>query len=205
MQNDSNLPTKPIVESSKYRVAAVAFAFIVALAASYVAICTWVVANLDAAIALNEKQTNQSGAGEVVYQGIAFSNIYEAREAVEQDNVASCFSWAYKLPASLPLILAALSFGILGGVGNVMYKAIGSRKQSDVAIALTPLFGAILGLMVFGVTYLLPAVLTVDNNMTTRPISVVFLALYAGVFSNHVYNWIEEQAVKKFFADPKMK
>jgi hypothetical protein len=112
------------------------------------------------------------------------------------------FAWTYNLPASLPLFITAIAFGILGGIANVVYKAIGGEVQTTQRLVLKPLFGGFIGLMILGISYVLPAVLTVNEDKV-RPISLAFLCLYAGAFSNHVYLWLEDKIKSVFSMDIK--
>lgn len=175
----------------------IVFVVVLGLVSMYFACAGWVIANLDKEIVTSSKQADGQGTN-VVYQGIAFADIYEARKAIEQEKVSTWFSWVYDVPASLPLLITAISFGILGGIANVIHKAIGGEQQSNPRIALKPLFGGGIGMMVLGITYVLPAALTVDNGHV-RPVSLAFLSLYGGAFSNHVFLWLEEK-IKTVFA-----
>jgi hypothetical protein len=94
-------------------------------------------------------------------------------------------------------MITAISFGILGGIANVLHKAIKGFPQTNQRLVFKPLFGAFIGLMVLGITYVLPAILTVNED-SVRPIALAFLCLYAGAFSNHVYVWLEEK-IKTLF------
>jgi hypothetical protein len=180
---------------------AILFATLLGIASGYFSAAGWVIANLDNEVS---EKTDESGkkSGEVVYQGISFSSIYDARAAIDKDQITSLFKWTYNLPASLPLFITALSFGILGGIANVIYKAIGGEVQTNQRVVLKPLFGGLIGLMVLGMTYVLPAVLTVDNSKV-RPVSLAFLSMYAGAFSTHVYLWLEEKIKTLFALDKK--
>jgi len=176
--------------------AAIIFAVLLGIAGAYFSAAGWVIANLDDEISTPSDKTEQGGA--VVYKGVSFSSIYDAREAIEKDNVNNLFKWTYDIPASLPLLIMAVAFGILGGVTNVIYKAIGGEIQTNSRVSLKPLFGGLMGMMVLGITFVLPALLTVDNGKV-RPVALAFLCMYAGAFSNHVYLWLEEK-IKTLFA-----
>lgn len=191
---ETSPPAAPLKPASTIAIVVVVILGIVSM---YLAAAGWVIANLDTKISTETKKSNSTEEG-VVYQGVSFANIYEARLAIEREKVTTIFQWVYGIPASLPLLMTALSFGFLGGISNVIYKAIGGEVQTNQRVLLKPFFGGFIGLMVLGITYVLPAVL-MANGDSVRPISLAFLCLYAGAFSNHVYLWLEEK-IKSIFA-----
>lgn len=176
---------------------ALIFVILLGLGSFYLACAGWVIANLDKEIVTGNPQ-GVAASTNVVYQGIPFADIYEARRAIEQEKVNTWFGWAYSMPASLPSLITAVAFGILGGIAGVLHKGILGEPQTHQRITLKPLFGGAIGMMVLGITYVLPAALTVDNGHV-RPISLAFLSLYGGAFSSHVFLWLEEK-IKMVFA-----
>src|SRR5437879_2892466 len=103
-------PTQPAKEKnpSKWpRITAIVFVVLLGIVSFYFAAAGWVIANLDTKIVTNAKE-GEGPSGEVIYKGISFKNIYEARQAIEQDKVSTLFEWTYYLPASLPLMITAI-------------------------------------------------------------------------------------------------
>src|SRR5882724_4965879 len=116
---------------------AIVFVVVFGIVSLYLSAAGWVIANLDTKISTDTKKSKGTEEG-VVYQGISFANIYEARLAIEREKVTTIFRWVYDIPASLPLLMTALSFGILGGISNVIYKAIGGEIQTNQRVLLKP-------------------------------------------------------------------
>ena len=200
--NDITATTR-VAATKPAGIAAIIFAVLLGLASAYFAAAGWVIANLDSEIyKKGPQQTDKTGQG-VVYDGIPFLNIYQARQAVEKDKLTSWFTWTYSVPSSLPLLITAFSFGILGGLTSVIFKAVCSEVQTNRRVVLKPLLGGLIGIMVLGITYVLPAALMVNENKVS-PVSLAFLCMYAGAFSNHVYIWLEEK-IKTVFAIEKSK
>jgi hypothetical protein len=198
------------------------FVFLVGTVALYVGISGWVVADFEARL---EKQKREdpvparpsapvgdpvkpgaeeaaqgdakSRSSEVIYQGISFDNEIDARQAAEGERINRCFRWVYQVPVGLPILLTSLAFGFLGGIANIAHKLAGSEAVSGLMMVFKPLFGGVIGLMVFGLCTALPK-LMVESADGVRPVTMIFLCLFGGTFSNHVFAWVEEKT-KMFF------
>ena len=164
--------------------------------ALYVGISGWVVADFEARM---ERQVRAQKAGEttVVYEGVTFADVASAREVAEQDKITRYFRWVFMVPPGLPILLTSLAFGVLGGIANVVHKLAGSLPVPSKQLVFKPLFGGIIGLMVFGIASTAPK-LIVETAEGVRPLSLMFLCLFAGTFSNHVFAWVEEKTKSVF-------
>lgn len=173
-----------------------AFAIVMGTLALYVGISGWVVADFDAR--LERQVREQKGeVKEVIYQGISFKDVASARQVAEQDKITSYFRWVYQVPPGLPLLLTSLAFGFVGGIANLLHKLAGSETVPGPMLLFKPLYGGIIGLMVFGISTTAPK-LIVESAEGVRPLSLMFLCLFAGTFANHVYTWVEEKTKMLF-------
>lgn len=100
----------------------------------------------------------------------------------EQDLILSVYPYVHSIPAALRYIITALSFGIIGAIGRLISIAIlsESRLQEIPNLLLIPLQGAIIGLIVLGISYTIPIFLN-NESTSLKPITVVFLSLFGGV------------------------
>jgi len=159
--------------------------------ALYVGISGWVVADFEAR--MDRQVTEQKGdVKEVIYRGISFKNVVIARQVIEQDMIMRYFRWVFEVPPGLPLLLTALAFGFVGGIANILHKLAGSERVPGPMLLFKPLYGGIIGLMVFGISTTAPK-LIVESAEGVRPLALMFLCLFAGTFANHVYTWVEEK------------
>lgn len=142
----------------------------------------------------NNVRTETVGPSEsrVIYQGVSFTNIASARQFAEESKINRYFRWVYRVPPGLPILLTAIAFGVMGGIANIVHKLAGSEPVNPLMMIFKPLFGGVVGLMVFGLATAMPK-LIVESAEGVRPLTLIFLCLFAGTFSNHVYAWVEEK------------
>lgn len=67
-----------------------------------------------------------------------------------------------------------------------------------------PLFGGVIGLTVFFLSLLLPALFTSGTN-PVRPEAVVGISLFGGLFSEHAFDWVEKQVKRSLFSETSVK
>lgn len=129
--------------------------------------------------------------GETVeFEGVEYQGVEQLRVAIMQQRARRYFGWALDLPSIAALILAAAAFGAVGGATRVVALLTMTPQPLTLRIVLLdPLFGALIGIMLLGVAYALPAALT-TGSATTRPLSLLFLCLLGGAFAEKVYHWI---------------
>jgi hypothetical protein len=174
------------------------YVFIVLLgtASLYVGISGWVVADLEARL---ERQVRENkGRNEaVIFQGVKFADAASARQAAEEDKINHYFRWVYQVPEGLPILLTSLAFGVVGGIGTIVHKLAGGGDVTAPMLVFKPLFGGLIGLMVFGMATVAPKVV-VESAEGVRPVALIFLCLFGGTFSNHVFQWVEEKTKMLF-------
>ena len=101
------------------------------------------------------------------------------------------FPWLIKVPQSLAIIIAALSFGILGGVTRLIKQIAfddGVTLENIRAVSI-PTLGMLSGIIMLGVTFIIPTVLT-SGEQELRPTTLIFLTLFAGLFAKRFYEWL---------------
>lgn len=144
--------------------------------------------------AVEKTVTAQPSSGSaVIYHDIPFASEGELREFLSQESDAQFSPWLYATPQSLWPLIASLGFGLLGGTGRILkYRALDKTAFAVLPVFSAPLFGALLGTLLFYLSYLVPTFLVVSENRV-RPTSLAAIALFGGFFSEHTFAWIERQ------------
>lgn len=138
---------------------------------------------------------------EVDYQGITFYNKEIMSAAREQDLIIYVYPYAMKIPSFLSFLLTAVSFGIIGSLGKVINDTIQKKvKFKDTQnLILVPIQGGIIGIIILGISYTIPIILT-NENVNLKPITIVFLSLFGGVFYLNFYDWFTHMVNKVLFS-----
>lgn len=136
-------------------------------------------------------------AKEVDYHGIKFLNKGILEAAIQQDHILTFYPYAKSIPSALSFIMTAISFGIIGSIGKMINDVvIGKKKLAEVEnLLLIPLHGGIIGLIILGISFAIPVLLTSDTE-SLKPISVVFLSLFGGIFYLQFYTWFSKAVDK---------
>ncbi|MDN3689348.1 hypothetical protein [Cyclobacterium jeungdonense] len=127
---------------------------------------------------------------EVVYKGVTFYNKETMIAAREQDLIIRVYPYAMKIPSFLSFLLTAVSFGIIGALGKVINDTLQKNVifKETPNLLLVPIQGGIIGIIILGVSYAIPIILT-NENVSLKPISIVFLSLFGGIFYMNFYEW----------------
>jgi hypothetical protein len=136
---------------------------------------------------LEAKEVIESGSG------IKFANKERMEAALQQALIQKIYPYAKSIPSALSFVLTAISFGIIGSIGKIINDVI-IKKQilNEVGnLLLIPLQGGIIGLIILGVSYAIPVLLTSDAE-SLKPITVVFLSLFGGIFYLQFYKWFSK-------------
>jgi hypothetical protein len=146
------------------------------------------------------ENSSQSGSDQSVeYKGLNFENKENLRAFLHDSESAKLFPWIFSLPQELIPLITSISFGLLGGVALLLKKnAIDHTAISSLPVVVMPVFGSIIGTMLFFLSFLIPAIF-VDGRYQTRTEAFVGLSLFGGAFSEQAYLWISEQVVGKLF------
>lgn len=138
---------------------------------------------------------------EVEYQGITFYNKETMNAAREQGLIICVYPYAMKIPSFLSFLFTAVSFGIIGALGKVINDTIQQKvKIKDTHnLILIPLQGGIIGIIILGISYTIPIILT-NENVSLKPITIVFLSLFGGIFYLNFYDWFTHIINKILFS-----
>ncbi len=140
------------------------------------------------------EQTSASGQHLFTYKGAAFSTREKAAIAQQEDQASSIFSWFAYLPEKLILFITSLALGGLGGViGIVKRMALGKASILEVKPFWIPMLGALIGILVLGVSYLLPVILTTSTEVEIRATTLIFVSMFAGLYSRQFLSFLESR------------
>ena len=131
--------------------------------------------------------------------GISYKNIASFRLDQEEFKYSVIFPWLDSTPEFIGTIFAACFFGMLGGVICILKDvAFKNKKIENIKYILIPILGFFTGLIVIGVSYIVPTILVTGENKL-RPITLQFLSLFSGIYCLQFYNFISELISKRIF------
>jgi hypothetical protein len=140
-----------------------------------------------------EIKVQQGPAGQIVCDGVTFESIETCQHYLRDKQMGALFPWLQQVPPLFGLLLLGFGFGCLGGSMRALAESVQHGEELTLSKAIDlPLFGGLLGVMVLGIVYLVPAALTI-NESVLRPAALLFLAILGGAFSTRVYTWVEHQ------------
>lgn len=135
----------------------------------------------------------------VEFEGLNFRDNASLRQFLRQRESNRWFPWIFIVPQDITPLIATIAFGLLGGAARLLKRlALDSEELSTTKLFSDPLFGGILGLAVFFLSLLLPALFTGGKSLVPLEV-LVAVSFLGGIFSEHAYDWIEKQ-VKRFFS-----
>jgi hypothetical protein len=131
---------------------------------------------------------------------VTFRNKEDLESALQQDLITKVYPHTPGLPSSLSFIITAICFGIIGAVGATVNTVIQrkSKLREVPNLLLIPIQGAIIGIIVLGISVTLPTILA-NETVSLKPITVVFLSLFGGIFYLQFYKRFND-AVERFIA-----
>jgi H+/Cl- antiporter ClcA len=129
---------------------------------------------------------------------ITVSNQYELKYVTEYANLEHYFAWTIKIPKFTAFLITAMCFGLLGAVISIIKAlAFGATKLNDSKWISEPLLGLLTGLVVLGLSYILPTLLT-KGGIDIRPLTLMFLCLFCGIYTEKFYNTLSSAFDKIF-------
>jgi hypothetical protein len=145
------------------------------------------------------ESADSAGSSYFEYDGLTFRD-RESLNAFLRDRQFSQFvSWTFELPVEVLSLMTSLAWGILGGATRLIKNLIDRVAIQDLPVFLGPLFGGLLGLMVWLMAELAP-VLFFTGDTTARPLTLVALSFFGGLFSEDTFEWVRKRARKIFKA-----
>lgn len=164
------------------------------LAGAYLGAAGWARAEVEEAMEV----APTAPAGQVVCDGIEFASYRDCVIYYREQELMGLFPWVSGIPYLFGLILLGFGFGALGGTLRVFADVTVRHRTPRLLDAFdTPLFGGLLGILILGVSVLVPAALTVSEAVM-RPTALLFLTMLGGTFSDQVYAWVEGHALSLF-------
>lgn len=123
----------------------------------------------------------------ITYDGVELENIYELQTFLEINSIENLFPWAIRLSSFMSLLITSFAFGLIGSIiGLIKEIAFQEKLVEELKIWSMPILGMLTGLVVLGLSYLFPAILTKDAS-GLQPITLMFFSLFAGMFTKNFY------------------
>lgn len=167
----------------------------------YIGTAGWVKLSLirDEATLVHGATTSQPTSEPVIFQGVQFRDVATAKLAINDGLAHSIWPWMRSFPATASLLLLSFGFGGVGGGSSIVVTHRFSKRSFDFSTGLrTIFFGAVLGLMLGLLSFLVPQVFTVQESVILRPEAATATCYFGGVFQVSTYVWIEKR-IKNLF------
>lgn len=133
---------------------------------------------------------NSSDTVAVIFHNISFKNIKVLNLYHERNDLLKIFPIVTSLTTSLLELITIFSFGIIGSVTYLIKQiVINDSKVQELKYISQPLLGMLTGLVIIGISYLIPSSLT-TNEIEIKPTSLMFLSLFSGFFSISFYEYM---------------
>jgi hypothetical protein len=131
--------------------------------------------------------------------GVDIENKYQLKYILEYSNLENYFPWAIQLTTFSSFLVTSMSFGLLGAMINILIQIVFSAsKIEDSNYVSKPLLGLLTGIVVLGLSYIIPT-LIVKGNAEIKPLSLMFLCLFCGIYSDKFYEKMSN-SFDKFFS-----
>ncbi len=146
----------------------------------------------------SDKEQLQKDTVNVRYEGIDLETKYELKYYLEVRSIENYFPWAVRLSSFVAMLLTAFSFSLLGAViGIIKEVALKNIPVAETKYWSLPLLGLLSGLVILGLSYLLPTLL-IKNGTEIRPLTLMFLCLFGGIFITSFYEKLSQYFNKLF-------
>ena len=134
------------------------------------------------------------------YKGIPFYNKEVMLTAKEQELITKIYPYSKRIPSTLSFILTAMAFGLIGSLSKLINQCLSDKtKLSETEnLFLIPFQGALIGLIILGISYTIPTFLTNESG-SLKPITVVLLSLFGGIYYKNFYTWLSSLIKKTIF------
>ena len=170
---------------------------ILTILALYSAAAGWTNVELETAL----QQKAPAGASRpVVYEGIQLASADALDRFRMVEKAKSWFPWIIDLPEPIALMLTALAFGAIGGVIRVTFDAVSNTSQVNGRSFAVVALSSLTGLLILGVSFVVPAALTV-SDAKVRPVALLFFCLVGGLFFDQIFAWLRKRIEGMFTID----
>lgn len=132
----------------------------------------------------------ESDTTKVEFEGIPYKNERHMHIAIENDEMNKIFPWTEKLPSFIDYLITACAFSLIGTLSRMFYDSSqGVTPISKSKFLSRPIFGVLTGILVLGITYVVPNIFLADRSPVNGA-TLVFISLFCGVFSEKFYSLI---------------
>jgi len=129
---------------------------------------------------------------------ISFTDEYSYEYYTTIGPYVSLFPWFFNVPSIIGIFLTAMSFGLIGSIGRLVLQITKDKLTLDKAkIWSEPVLGIFIGIAVLGLSYVVPNLLVADAG-TIRPVTLMFLTFFCGLYSQEFFE-ILSNFFSKFF------
>jgi len=147
--------------------------------------------------------TNATDTNSVIYNDISFKNkaaLKEYLNSLPAENFDKVYSFFDNIPDFMAQIITAFAFGLLGSIIRIILSVAYDKKRiQDVSHISQPLLGMLTGLVVMGVSYVIPTLLS-KNSINVDPISLMFFSLFVGIYNKEFYDKLSSFFINKIFS-----
>ena len=145
-----------------------------------------------------QKDALKKDTTDLVLNGITIQNKYQLKYVLEYSNLENFFPWAIQLTTFSSFLVTSMSFGLLGAIINILIQIVTSNLKVEESNYISkPLLGLLTGIVVLGLSYLLPT-LIVKGDAQIKPLSLMFLCLFCGIYSAKFYEKMSDSFDKLF-------
>lgn len=131
--------------------------------------------------------------------GPIYANYAELQLHKEDFKSEKIFPFLTFMPDFVGTILTACCFGMLGGVISILKDIVLKHKDPENTKYISiPLLSFFTGIVMLGINYIIPVVLVGGENKI-RPITLLFLSLFAGIYSSQFYKFLSSVVQNKIF------
>ncbi|MBO3698576.1 hypothetical protein [Roseivirga sp. E12] len=147
--------------------------------------------SLDSLISVKKYEVYSSYDDDEFFIGISsYLNLEHYDVELQLNKLKNVFSWLYGLPTDLVYFLTSCAFGIVGGIIRLTRASIIGQKQTIQKQFQYVLMGVMMGIIVVGVSYILPNFLS-SSSIEINSTTLMFLSLFAGIFSETFFKRLE--------------
>jgi hypothetical protein len=171
----------------------------------YFGILGWAAMDIDAVVARSAEPSATAEAGtpsdyQLAGTPMTFRSLQDlsdfTRETTLQNfgtTVGSPGAFYLGMPRSAAILLATFAFGVLGGTTRqVRDLALLERPFQTVRPFSFPLFGGLMGMVLFIITFIAPSIVMSSDGSPPRATAVLALSLLGGLFADRVMLLVED-------------
>ena len=133
------------------------------------------------------------------WDGQKFTSMEAIKHSMEYKRLCRLYWWIDNITDKVALILSSCALGALGGVIRIVRQVAFEQGVTvdNTKFISVPSLGALLGMVVLGLSYIVPSILTTDSNFELRDSTLMFLCLFVGIFSKRFMEYLDDQFNKR--------